>query len=55
MRKTLIFTLLLALFSAGSIGYVAADIYPLRDQVVVKEMTEDAYGGYGWFGDVSDA
>ena len=55
MRKTLIFTLLLALLSAGSIGYVAADIYPLRDQVVVKEMTEDAYGGYGWFGDVSAA
>ena len=53
MRKTLVFTLLLILLSVGSIGYVAADIYPLRDQVVVKEMTEDAYSGYGGYGDVS--
>ena len=52
MRKTFVFTLLLALLSAGGIGYVAADIYPLRDQVVVKEMTE---GVFGFFGDASAA
>ena len=53
MRKTLVFTLLLALLSAGCIGYVAADIYPLRNQVAVQEMTEGAYSGYGNVGDVS--
>ena len=53
MRKTLVFTLLLALLSIGSIGYVAADIYPLRNQVAVQEMTEGAYSGYGNVGDVS--
>lgn len=53
MRKTLVFTLFLALLSIGSIGYVAADIYPLRNQVEVQEMTEGAYSGYGNVGDVS--
>ena len=38
MRKTFVFTLLLALLSIGSIGYVASDIYPLRDQVAVREV-----------------
>lgn len=53
MRKTLVFTLLLALLSAGCIGYVAADIYPVRNKVIVKAMTEDEYPGYGYYGDVS--
>ena len=40
MRKTLLFTLLLTLFAAGAIGYAAADIYPLRNQVSVREVSE---------------
>lgn len=51
MRKTLIFTVLLALFAVGSIGYVAAWIYPLRDQVTVWESD----GGRDSYGDVSAA
>ena len=51
MRKTLIFTMLLALLAVGSIGYVAASIYPLRDQVVVWESESEGASR----GDVSAA
>ena len=51
MRKTLIFTVLLALLAVGSVGYVAASIYPLRDQVTVWE----ADGGRDSYGDASAA
>lgn len=51
MRKTLIFTVLLALLAMGSIGYVAASIYPLRDQVTVWESESEGAS----CGDVSAA
>lgn len=51
MRKTLIFTVLLALLAVGSIGYVAASIYPLRDQVTVWESESEGAS----CGDVSAA
>ncbi len=54
MRKTLVFTLILTLLSVGCIGYVAADIYPARNQVSVMELPEDPFS-YGYFGDVSAA
>ena len=51
MRKTFVFTLLLALLAVGSIGYVAAEIYPLRDQVTVRTVQDDLYA----YGDISAA
>lgn len=51
MRKTFVFTMLLALLAVGSIGYVAAEIYPLRDQVTVQTVQNDLYT----YGDVSAA
>lgn len=51
MRKTFFFTLLLALLAVGSIGYVACDIYPLRDRVAVREVE---YGLFS-YGDASAA
>lgn len=51
MRKTFFFTLLLALLAVGSIGYVACDIYPLRDQVAVGEVEDGLYS----YGDASAA
>lgn len=54
MRKTLFFTLLLTLLSAGTILYAAFDIYPLRDQVRVQELSEKDYGAES-YGDASAA
>ena len=51
MRKTFVFTLLLALLAVGSIGYVAAEIYPLRDQVTVRTVQNGLYT----YGDISAA
>ena len=54
MRKTLIFILLLTLLSAGTMAYAALEIYPLRDQVSVREQTE-LYYDRETFGDASAA
>ena len=51
MRKTFVLTLLLALLAVGSIGYVASEIYPLRNQVTVQATQDDRLS----YGDVSAA
>ncbi len=54
MRKTLILILLLTFLSAGTMAYAAFDIYPLRNQVSVFEITE-LYYDRDTFGDASAA
>ena len=44
MRKTLILILLLTLLSAGTMTYAVLDLYPLRDQVSVRELSTEDYG-----------
>ena len=44
MRKTLILILLLTLLSAGTMTYAVLDLYPLRDQVVIRELSTEDYG-----------